>query len=339
MEEKRLEALASLLKNRRALVVTHNNPDPDGIAAAWAFRYFLKIRFRIDSVVSYGGLITRAENRAMVERLRIGLRPIEQVDLHRFHAVALIDTQPGFRNHSLPRSIRPSIVIDHHGIHPGSRAVEWADIRPRYGSTSTIIGEYLIQAGLADQKNIATALYYGIRSDTLDLGRKAGEADFRVAAALYPKVQHKTVAMIAHPELSREYVIDYDRALHGAKVYGDVILADLGYLKNADMVAAMADFFLQLAAVRWSLVAARDGKHLVFSLRTKRLKQNAGRMAQRLVKGWGSAGGHDQVAGGQIPFGGISPEKEENLAPALIRRFLKMVGREGSGEESLLPSV
>ncbi len=87
-------------------------------------------------------------------------------------------------------------------------------------------------------------------------------------------------------------MIDDDRALHGAKIYGDVILADLGDLKNTDMVAMIADFFLPLDTIRWSLVMARNGKHLLFSLRTKRLKQNAGRIAQRneaVILSWPAA--------------------------------------------------
>ena len=339
MDPELIERLQAVVRGRRFLIVTHNNPDPDAIASTWAFADLLARRFRVDSTIAYGGFITRAENRAMVQILRIDLRPIGEVDLRNFHAAALIDTQPGFRNHALPAALSPSIVIDHHRMHPRSQAVEFSDIRPGYGSTSTIVTEYLLQAGLSLPRRLATALYYGIRSDTSDLGREASEADFRIAISLYPSVHHRWVATIAHPPLSREFMVDFDRALHEARIYGDVILANLGYLKTTDMVARMADFFLQIGDVRWSLVFAQDGKHLVFSLRTKRRKQNAGRMAQRLVKGWGAAGGHDQVAGGQIPLEGFPSSREENLAEAFVRRFLKLVGRDGNREERLLPSV
>lgn len=337
MNPEALKGLSSLLKDRKVLIVPHNNPDPDAIAAAFALSFFLKKACGVDSVIAYGGLITRAENRSMVERLRIPLKPIEKVDFELFGGFALVDTQPSFRNHSLPPCIEPMVVIDHHSSGQKGTRVGFTDIRPNYGSTSTILTEYLIQANLFKAWKVATALYYGIRSDTLDLGRRATEADIKATVALYPHVNLKTIAGIVHPNLSREYVIDYDRALHGAKIYGDVILADLGYLKNTEMVAMMADFFLRVSDIRWSLVMARDGKHLVFSLRTKRLKQNAGRIAQRLVKGWGAAGGHGQVAGGQIPLDQFPSEKGETLSLVLTRRFLKAVGREGSHEENLLP--
>jgi nanoRNase/pAp phosphatase (c-di-AMP/oligoRNAs hydrolase) len=275
----------------------------------------------------------------MVRLLHIVLKPIASVDLHRFEIFVLVDTQPRSKNHSLPFSIQPSIVIDHHDPRKDTPPIEFLDIRARYGSTSTIVAEYLIQAGLLSGKKIATALYYGIRSDTLDLGRQATEADFKAAIALHPQTQLKIVSKIAHPELSREYVLDFDRALHEARIYGDIILADLGYLRNTDMVALMADFFLQFTNIHWSLVLARDGESLFFSLRTRRFKTNAGRIAQQLVKDRGAAGGHDQVAGGQIPLLGLPSEKIEDWSQVLAKKFLKMVGKEGALEERLLPIV
>ena len=81
----------------------------------------------------------------------------------------------------------------------------------------------------------------------------------------------------------------------------------------------------------------KDRAQLIFSLRTKRANQNAGVMARRLAKGWGFAGGHGMVAGGQIPLDESLPEKEEKMRDALKKRFLRILGLDAVPEERLLP--
>jgi len=58
-------------KQTRVFVLCHNNPDPDTLASAYGFSYLLQKKFNIKSLIGYGGALTRAENKAMVNRLRI----------------------------------------------------------------------------------------------------------------------------------------------------------------------------------------------------------------------------------------------------------------------------
>lgn len=336
-DQKRLQKLAHILeRKKKVLILTHNNPDPDAIAAGWALSYLFRGKLGVSSVLVYGGIITRAENKAMVRLLNIGIRPIEMINIHNFTVVALVETQPGAGNNSLPKSVEPAIIIDHHGLRKASQGVEFFDIRPHYGSCSTILTEYLIDAGLPIQKKMATALYYGIKSDTQDLGRDATEADYEATINLYPRVHQKLLSQIEHPELSRNYFVRFDQALHDAVLYGDVIVCDLGFLVSPEMVSLMADFLLRLSGVRWSFVMGVFENRVVFSLRTKRQKQNAGSMARRMVTGLGSAGGHGMIAGGQILIKGLTEEKQEKISETLRGRFLRIVGRETSRPEMLI---
>ena len=333
----RLEKLKQVVKGKKVLILTHNNPDPDAVATGWALSFLLKEKFEIGSVLVYGGLITRAENRTMIRLLNIGIKPLEMVNIHRFKFVALVDTQPGAGNNSLPPSVRPSIVIDHHGLRKATQGVDFTDVRPKCGSTATILTEYLIEVGLPIKKKMATALYYGIKTDTQDLGRNATDADYKAAITLYPKMDLKALSRIEHPELHRNYFANLDRALHEAKIYGDVILCDLGLLTSPDMVALTSDFLIRISGVRWSFVMGSDDSRLIFSLRTRRPNQNAALVARRLINGLGLAGGHGMVAGGQIFTKGFTSEKKERVLETLQKRFLKIVGRETANEERLLP--
>ncbi len=338
MKQERLERLRSIVeRKKKVLILTHNNPDPDAIAAGWAFSYLLREKLEVGSVFVYGGIITRAENRAMVRLLNIAIKPIEMINVHNFTVVALVDTQPGGGNNSLPSTVRPAIVIDHHGLRKASQKAQFADIRPQYGSCSTILTEYLIEAGLPLKQKMATALYYGVKSDTQDLGRDATAADYEAMIHLYSKVQLKVLPQIEYPDLSRNYFMLFDQALHETVVFGDVILCDLGFLVNPDMVSLMADFLLRISGVRWSFVMGAFNSRVIFSLRTKRRNQNAGVTARRIVRGLGTAGGHGMVAGGQIVTKGLAAEVHERICRNLRNRFLKIVGRESAREEKLLP--
>jgi len=192
----KLEKLGPTAAGKTILILTHNNPDPDAIAASWALHFLLKTKFKARPRVAYGGIITRAENRAMVRLLKIKMQPLDKVNLHRFEIFALVDTQPGTGNNSLPSRRHASIIIDHHSPRRASSGAAFTDIRPHYGSSSTILIEYLIEAGLPIRKGLATALYYGLKTDTQDLGRNGTEADYKAAIALYPDVQLKRLSQI-----------------------------------------------------------------------------------------------------------------------------------------------
>jgi nanoRNase/pAp phosphatase (c-di-AMP/oligoRNAs hydrolase) len=271
--------------------------------------------------------------------LNIDIQPLDSLNPKDFDVFALVDTQPQAGNNSLPPHVKASIVIDHHGARKSIQGVDFAEIRLDYGSSATILTEYLLQAGLPISKAMATALYLGIKTDTQNLGRHATEVDYHAAVALYPKVQLKILSQIEFPDLARDYFIDFDRGLHEAKIYGKVIFCDLGYLVNTDMVALMADFFLRFAGVSWSFVVGTTDSSLIFSLRTKRANLNAGQMARRMVKGLGTAGGHNRTGGGQIRIQDISPEKADKMRQSIQKRFLKYAGQENVQEERLLRDI
>ena len=325
------------MQGRKVLIVTHNNPDSDAIASGWALSFLLKEKFKINAVLAYGGLITRAENRAMTRLLNINIKPLETINVDNFSVVALVDTEPGAGNNSLPLSITPAIVIDHHKLSKSTQGVDFVDVRPNWGSSATILTKYLTQAGVSIGKKMATALYYGIKTDTQNLGRDAAEPDYKAVIMLYPKVQLRRLSRIEFPELSRNYFLDFDKALHKARTYGDLIVCGLGSGINPDMAAFISDLLMRISGVRWSLAMGIDDARLIFSLRTRRLNQNAGLLAQELVKGSGSAGGHGMTAGGQIFTRKFSKVEKKRMSEALRKQFVKTVSQTNIRGKQLVP--
>ena len=78
-----------------------------------------------------------------------------------------------------------SLIIDHHPIsatQPVTAA--FADIRPDYGAASSILTEYLRNLRIRPAKLLATALVYGIKTDTLSFERHFIEPDVKAFSYL-----------------------------------------------------------------------------------------------------------------------------------------------------------
>jgi nanoRNase/pAp phosphatase (c-di-AMP/oligoRNAs hydrolase) len=324
----KMDKLHHVVQNKRKiLIVTHTNPDPDAIASAYALRH-LFASWGVNSVLVYGGIIGRAENKAMIKRLRIPIRSIQTITPFNFKVVALVDAQPSSGNAPLPRSLEPWIVVDHHPPRKTSslKAIPFVDIRPDYGSTATIVAEYLLKEGVEINRKLATALYYGIMSDTRDLGRNAKEMDVRISAGLYAKVLVRTLSQIEHPRLPREYFRVLQEALGRTTWYPakKVLISELGEIVEPDMVAIIADFLIRMDGVRWILTLGERDHEVFFSLRTTAYhKGNADQLARGLIRGMegGSAGGHEATAGGRVLLS--SPEGRDEIKETLRERFLK----------------
>ena len=319
--------LVELLRGKRSLlIVMQDNPDPDSIAAAAALRRIANTLTDAHCSIAYGGVIGRAENRAVAGYLGLNFRPIEDIDLDKYDAVALVDTQPRAGNNSLPDDRQPDIVLDHHPLTSETRGVPFIDVRKRYGAVSTILVEYLGELGISPDPPLATALLYAIRSDTQDLGTEAVQADIEAAEALYPLANTRMLSAIQRGRVPRSYYTSLAKALENARVYGNCIVADLGDVDNPDMMGEMADLFLRHEGIEWVLChGAHDGK-LLLSLRTSQSRKPAGDVMKRIVSRIGTGGGHATAAGGQVPLKKGTRAEREGRHKTFRDRFLKEVG-------------
>jgi nanoRNase/pAp phosphatase (c-di-AMP/oligoRNAs hydrolase) len=323
-----LDHLKRVLKNcRRLLILAHDNPDPDSIAGAVALKHLVREQYGIRSTVSYGGIVGRAENRAMLRLLKIRMTPAHRIHLRRYRHIALVDTQPKTGNNSLPPEMEPTVVIDHHPLRRATKA-PLVDVRPGYGAVATILTEYLQESGCKVPTPLSTALFYAISSETQALGREAGEADTRAYLSLFTLANKKHLARIQRPSLPRSYFNVLNRSLLSAATYKNVVVARLGVVDVPELAAEVADLLVRLERITWSLCMAKHGDRLVLSIRTTNVKARAGRVIQRLVGRRGRAGGHSMMAGGWLDGSNLSPEQWLQLEEENIIRFLGLVGHE-----------
>jgi nanoRNase/pAp phosphatase (c-di-AMP/oligoRNAs hydrolase) len=313
--------------HRSALVLTHDNPDPDSLASAVALAFLLEHMAGVAAVVAYGGIVGRSENRALVRVLKLPVIPISRVVFEEHDLFCMVDTQPEQGNHSLPARHFPDVVIDHHPERPETRLAPIADVGGEIGATSTLIVEYFRASGLQMPPPIATALYYGIKADTRDLGRQTTPSDVDAYLWLFPMVDKEALAEIEHPRLPIEYFRLYHTAIERALVYDHAVVCDLAEVYAPDMVAEVAERFLFLDDVKWSLAFGEYEGQLYFSLRTSDRRMNAGRLIREVIeeKG-GSAGGHGTMAGARIPLRGMAAAARARFKADLVQRFLREFG-------------
>lgn len=303
-------ALSSLDGRQRLLICPHDDPDPDAIAAAWAMSLLLETTLGAEVTIGFEGIIGRAENRAMVRELSVPLRRLAVLDSGQFDGVVLVDTQPGFGNHSAPTDPPVVACVDHHSRGDGGKDVAWYDVRPDAETTSTIALGYLIQAGIEVKPPLATAILYALKTDTQDFSRGASDRDLAAYRYVFERADHRILGAIVNPRLDPTYFRILRDAIERTQIYDHVAVLFFDTLAYPDLVAEMADFFVRRRGTDWALCGGVFGETLRFSLRTENERARAGTVARMLaVPRGGSAGGHGATAGGQIPLS-VSPGKE-----------------------------
>ncbi|MCB0309349.1 MAG: DHH family phosphoesterase [Bdellovibrionales bacterium] len=307
------------------LVLTHNHPDPDSISSAAALQLISRVLGNAKTTIGYGGVIGRAENAHMVKYLNLKLTPIDKIKLSEFDAIAMVDTQPRTGNNSLPSSRIPDLVIDHHPVTKPSRSVPFLDIREGYGATASILTQYLFHFGLDVDQNLATALLYGIKSETQDLAREAYPIDIECYLKLFPLANKKLLSKIVNSRVPRSYFYFLSKAISNAQILGNAIVTRLDEVENPDIIPEIADLLLRLEGATWALCMGYYQESIYLSIRTTNIRKNAGRLMKQLTKSKGTGGGHALIAGGKIDMPGEAPWTVHETMDQLQVNFLKKV--------------
>ncbi len=314
--------LATLAPFDRVIVVSHVNPDPDSLASMLGVRALLETAQPGKPVtLTVDGMIARSENRAMVELIPIALVPVEKVEVGPETAVVMVDTQP-HTGRRFSEAAMPHVVIDHHDTGGLLAGVLFADIRQSMGATSTIVTNYLIEKGVSLPPKLATALLYGIESETTGYPREATPLDDTSLIWLYPRADKDLLAQIRNPKLPQSHFATFQTALANAFIYDKLVVTWCGTVTQPDIIAEVADFFIRFEEVDWSLsVGVFDGQ-MKLSLRADWLGGKAGEVLYEVLSGLGNAGGHDKRAGGAIMLAKHPEATPEQLLRSIRHRLL-----------------
>ncbi|WP_440991333.1 DHH family phosphoesterase [Haloarchaeobius baliensis] len=298
-------------------VVMHDNPDPDAIASAVAMcRLAETTGTRAEAC--YYGEISHQENRAMVNLLDLDLRTLgPEDDLGEFGGFALVDHARPSVNDQLPEELHVDIVVDHHPPR-GPVQGRYQDLRTDVGSTSTLLTDHFARLGVPLDESIATALLYGIQVDTKEFRREASRLDFEAAARLLPYVDEAVLDRIESPSVDGETLDTLARAIENREVRGSVLVTGVGSLSDRDALPQAADKLLTMDGITCTLVYGFIDGTAYLSARARGTELDLGETLRAAFDQIGSAGGHADMAGAQIPvtqaFGEFEDEGERDAA-------------------------
>lgn len=308
----------------RVLILLHNDPDPDALASGLALRNLLH-RTKTTAIIGAIQGVSRPENLRMVNLLDIHVEPVTVESIKEFHQIAMVDVQPHYFGGLIDRA---DLIIDHHPEQPGYTAV-FKDIRADYGSTSTILTEYLRAVDVNISERTATAMLYAIKSDTLFFNRQTNRVDIEAFSYLYPLADAALIRKMEGSEITFERLDYVVRAHENGTLVDQVFCAFLGPTPREDFIPYVADFFLQLEDVKWTVVAGVVGDSLIVSVRNLGYSKNAGEFARRYFSDVGSAGGHRAMAKAVVPedafrrkFGDLTPGEMSARLHELVGQFL-----------------
>jgi nanoRNase/pAp phosphatase (c-di-AMP/oligoRNAs hydrolase) len=306
----------------RVLIMLHNDPDPDAMASGLALRNVLR-RTKTTAIIGAIQGVTRPENQRMVNLLDIHVEAITAASLKEYDRIAMVDVQPHYFGGLIDRV---DLVIDHHPEQPGYTAV-FKDIRADYGSTSTILTEHLRAVDVNISERTATAMLYAIKSDTLFFNRSTNRVDLEAFSYLYPLSDAALIRKMEGAEITLERLDFVLKAFNGGTLSDQVFSAFLGALPREDFIPYVADFYLQLEDVKWTVIGGIVNDSLVVSVRNLGYMKNAGEFVRRFFADIGSAGGHRAMAKAVVPMRAFR-EKFGELAGDDIGRKLQALAHE-----------
>lgn len=310
-------------------IIVHNSPDPDAISSGMALKEIAN-SVGVKSKILYKGKIGHHENKAFVNLLDIELDQSEEFNAENYTKIALIECSvPGVNNH-LPPDTKVDIIIDHHQADIENIDAEFVDIRSNIGATATIMTKYLQDLEIPIKTELATALLYGIKTDTDDFRRNTDPADLNATEYLYPLANHDILTRIENPSRSTEEIDVLGEAIRNREIKGSYLISNVGTIHNRDALAQAADYLLNLEGITTTIIFGLSDDHIYISGRNRDDRINIGKVMQDAF-GVDKAGGHANLAGAQIPLGVFSGTKDKQTLlklteEAVVKRLLSVVG-------------
>lgn len=295
------------------------NADPDAMASAFALKrlFWRKVK-RVDIVRI--NKIDRADNLAFVKITDLNQRHIRNYKQSEATKWALLDSQPAhdkqFSKHDF------DIIIDHHPTTSPLKA-PFIDIREEYGANSTILCEYLRSAGIKPSARLATALFYGIKTDTNNFVRNTITSDIEAFRYLYEFTNLNIIKKIESSELTKKNIPDFKAAMERLTFVNQTAFVHMGKVDNSDTLVILADFFMKMAEATWSIVSGVSDNKLVVIYRNAGFRRNAGKLAKMMFGDTGSAGGHKSTARAEIAIRllDLKSKKQADIEQYVLKRI------------------
>ena len=283
------------------------NADPDALASALALRRILLPKVHNADIMRINE-VTRPDNLSMIRYLRIPVRRWQPERADQYTRFAIVDSQP--HHHKAFSGLVFDCVIDHHPLPSGTEESPYShdaycDIRPGFGATSTMMTRYMQALRMRPGPRLATALLYGIRTDTGAFERSGDEDDFRAYQWLSRHTDNNLLRRIVRSEYLRDWLPLFSRAFRSlTDCRGNGAFAWLNEVNSADLLVAVADFFTRVHGLKWIAVTGIVDKTVIVIFRGDG-GRDIGRLADACFHDVGQAGGHRSMGRAEFPLAAV----------------------------------
>ena len=289
-------------KYERITIQCHDNPDADALGSGYGLYCYFKDRNKdVKFIYSGRNIIQKSNLKLMVEKLGISIEYVPVDEALNFDCgdiLITVDCQYGAGNvTAIPA--KDVAIIDHHQIEIEN--IEKMHVLSDYGSCSTVVWKLITQEGykVSDDNYLATALYYGLLTDTNNFAEINNPIDRDMHDEL--PANNSLITQFCNSNISLK-----ELEIAGIAMIRYSFNENHNYAMiksqpcDPNILGVISDFLLQVDKV-YSCVVFNDvtGGYKL-SVRSCVREVNASELAAFLTEGIGSGGGHYQKAGGFI---------------------------------------
>lgn len=290
---------------KKIYIQCHDNPDADALASGFGLYQYFRHK-NIEAALIYSGpfRIQKSNLLLMIKELEI---PVEYIESGGFPPLGpeelLITTDCQYGAGNVTKLPAQHIaVIDHHQLEIDKIPYMFMD--STCGSCSTIVWRLLKQEDypVNQDENLATALYYGLYTDTGQLSEIYNPYDKDMRDELQFDKTAVTRLRNANFSLDELEIAGIALIRH---IYNDANRYAVLRAKPCDpnILGLISDLMLQVDMVDTCVVYSELTTGIKLSVRSCIKEVRADELARFLTKGIGSGGGHLEKAGGFISMG------------------------------------
>lgn len=311
--------LRELLDFEEIVIQCHDNPDADALASGFALYTYLS-RYHKKVSFIYGGknIIRKSNLVLMIKELEIPVTYCESMEAPEL--LVTVDCRYGEGNVT-KFPAKNIAVIDHHrvtGVLPRLN-----EVRSNLGSCATLLWQLLKDEGfdVNANKKLATAMYYGLYTDTNELTEVSHplDKDLRDEADFIPSL----ITRFRNANLSLEELDIAGAALLRSDYNEDYRFAVVkAGACDPNILGIISDLVLAVDSVDTCLVFCVTPTDVKLSVRSCIKEVKASELAQAICEGIGSGGGHYVKAGGRVSMDSLTREyikycENQQLSPRM----------------------
>ena len=288
--------LNELLSFNDIVIQCHDNPDADAIASGYAVYWYLEKMGKTPKFIYRGrNEVSKSNLLMMISALDV---PIDYARDYYEKPELLVTVDCQYGQSNVTKTEAENIaVIDHHQI--TTSLPELSEVRSKIGSCATVIWDMIREEGLDvnEDKRLATALYYGLYTDTAKFSEVSHPLDRDMIDSL--DISKSIITEMCNSNISLEELKITGRAILDYDYYGkNKYLVIHAEKCDPNILGVISDFSMETTGVDVCITFYLSPEEVKFSVRSCTREVHANEVAAFLAQGIGGGGGHLRKAGG-----------------------------------------